>query len=106
MSPTHTPNITKTSNGIAVSTCATISHSYTFESDVLSPESKAIADFYGFQGRCLCLVDANVYKLMDEKMNKYFKVHGIQAVIRSVDVTEERKDLEKLSEVCEMLVEY
>ena len=106
MVATHQSNITETSNGIAVTTCMPIAHGYTFESDVFSTSSTAIADLYRVQGRCLCLVDANVYKLLDTKIEDYFKSHGIRAVVRSLDVTEERKDLEKLSEACEMFVEY
>ncbi|KAF2638394.1 2-epi-5-epi-valiolone synthase [Massarina eburnea CBS 473.64] len=102
----HKSIITETASGITVTTCVPISHGYTFESDVFSVKGHAIADLYRQYGRCLCLVDANVYRLLDGKVDEYFKHHNIRAEVRSVDVTEERKDLEKLSEVCEMFVEY
>ncbi|KAF2466625.1 Dehydroquinate synthase-like protein [Lindgomyces ingoldianus] len=106
MATVHQPTITETADGIAVATCVPIAHGYTFEPEVFSTSSKAIAGMYRAQGRCLCLVDTNVYKLLDTKIEEYFKHHSIRAVVRSVDVTEERKDLEKLSEVCKMFVEY
>lgn len=98
--------ITESENGIAVKTSMPINHGYTFESDVFATSSQPIADMYRTLNRCLCLVDANVYRFLDTKIEDYFRHHKIAAVVRPVEVTEERKDLEKLSEVCEMFVEY
>ena len=90
----------------SVSASISIAHSYHFNTDVFNPESLNLADFYMPWKRCLAIVDHSVYNLYGEQIKTYFRAHGIAATIQPVYITEDRKDVEALLEICGWITDF
>ncbi|MEL7508314.1 MAG: sedoheptulose 7-phosphate cyclase [Cyanobacteria bacterium J06554_1] len=65
----------------------------------LDPEQTVLRDMYVSLGRCVCLVDQNVEAYYGERIDKYFKHHGIhldKLVYRAMEVDKGIRTVEKM----------
>lgn len=106
MEASHSLKIEESLEHIAVSSCMPISYGYTFAEDIFSTKSSAVSQHYNGRDRCLMIIDYNVHRLLGAKTASYFVAHGIRATICPVVVTEDRKDVAKLLEVCQLFVDF
>ena len=90
----------------SVSTSIEIAHSYHFVDNVFDPKSPKLAGLYKPWKRCLAIVDYCVNDLYGEQIKAYFKAHGIPATIQSAYITEDRKSVETLLEVCSWMTDF
>ena len=90
----------------SVSTTIEIAHSYHFVENVFDPKSPKLAELYKPWKRCLAVVDYCVYNLYGEQIKAYFKAHQIPAIIQSAYITEDRKSVETLQEVCKWMTDF
>lgn len=74
--------------------------------DFFKGVSSRLADYYKPWGRCLAIVDHNIYDMHAENIESYFKSHEIATKLVKMEVTEKRKDLDKLSEICECFSDF
>lgn len=90
----------------SVSTTIEIAHSYHFVENVFDPKSPKLAELYKPWKRCLAVVDYCVYDLYGDQIKAYFKAHQIPAIIQSAYITEDRKSVETLLEVCKWMTDF
>lgn len=98
--------VSQTSTGYAVSTNESTAHTYHLMSGIFHPKNLLIAELYACKDKCLVLLDYNVNAMYGEEIRGYFVSHGINAFMRPLQITEDRKDVEMLLEVCEILADY
>ena len=90
----------------SVSSYIEIAHSYHFVNHVFDTEVANIADLYKQYKRCLAIVDHSVYDSYGYDIKKYFKAYEIEATIRSAYITEDKKSLEALQEICGWITDF
>ena len=90
----------------SVSTSLEIAHSYHFVNNIFDPKSPNLAELYKPWKRCLVIVDYCVCNLYGDHIRTYFKAHDIAATIQSAYITEDRKSVETLLEVCNWITDF
>ena len=90
----------------SVSSYIEIAHSYHFVNHVFDTEVANLADPYKPYRLCLAIVDHSIYDLYGYDIKKCFKAHEIEATIRSAYITEVKKSLEALQQVCSWITEF
>ena len=90
----------------SVSSYIEIAHSYHFVNHVFDTEVTNIADLYKPYKRCLAIVDYSVYDLYGYDIKEYSKAYEIEATIRSAYITEDKKSLEALQEICSWITDF
>ena len=90
----------------SVSSYIEIAHSYHFVNHVFDTEVANIGDLYKQYKRCLAIVDHSVYDSYGYDIKKYFKAYEIEATIRSAYITEDKKSLEALQEICGWITDF
>lgn len=94
------------SNTYSVSTSIEIDHTYHIVNNVFDPKCPNLTELYKPWKRCLAIVDHCVYLLYGDQIKTYFKAHNIAATIQAVNVTEDRKSVETLLEICGWITDF
>lgn len=90
----------------SVSTSLEIAQTYHMVNDIFNTRNNNLADLYTAWKRCLIIVDLSVFDLYGSQMRNYFDIYGIAATIHSTRMTEDRKNVETLLEVCSWITEF
>lgn len=95
--------VTETANGFQVEGLERIAYGFTFVDGVFDPVSPQLAETYKMWGRCLVIVDANVWTLYGGQMRAYFHHHGIALEVHRTKIGENAKTMETLLAICEAM---
>lgn len=90
----------------SVTTSIEIDHTYHIVNNVFEPKSSTLAELYKPYKRCLAIVDLWVYHLYGDQMKAYFEDHHIAATIQPANITEDRKSVETLLEICGWITDF
>lgn len=71
-----------------------------------SPANPEIADSYRDLGRCLMVVDENVYRLYRDRIDEYFAHHGIALRVFEVAIKETSKTLQTLERIVDAFADF
>ncbi len=83
-----------------------IDFSLLYVDGAFQPENPEIADSYRQFGRCLMVVDRNVYSLYGDRMQEYFKHHDIDLTVFQVTIKEPDKTLKTFESVIDAFVDF
>lgn len=89
-----------------VSTSIEINHTYHIVNNVFDPKTPNLAGLYKPWKRCLAIVDHSVYLLYGDQIKTYFEIHKIAATVQSINITEDRKDVETLLHICGWITDF
>lgn len=89
-----------------VSTSLEITQTYHMIDDVFHTRNKQLADLYIPWKRSLIIVDFAVYELYGAHIKNYFETYDITITIYPTHITEDRKNIETLLEVCGWITEF
>lgn len=103
---TSASTISRTSTGFTVSHHESTVHTYHISPGLFHPTNAHIAQLYASTRKCLVFLDHNVSDIQGEGIRGYFANHGINATIRVLQITEDRKDIQMLLDICHMLADY
>jgi 3-dehydroquinate synthetase len=95
-----------TENAFHVQAVEKIDYSLLYVDGAFSVENSEIADCYRRFGRCLMVVDKNVYGLYGEQMETYFTYYGIDLTVFPVAIKETDKTLRTLEEIVDELADF
>ena len=95
--------VTETANGFQVEGVERISYGFAFLDGIFDPVNPQLAKTYKMWGRCLAIVDANVYALYGGQMRAYFCHHGIALEVYRTKIGEKAKTMEALLAICEAM---
>lgn len=90
----------------SVTTSIEIDHTYHIVNNVFDPKSPNLAELYKPWKRCLAIVDHYVYLLYGDQIKTYFEAHKIAATIQPVNITEDRKSVETLLDICSWITDF
>ncbi len=83
-----------------------IDFSLLYVDGAFQPENPEIADSYRAFGRCLMVVDRNVYGLYGDRMQAYFKHHDLDLTVFQVTIKEPDKTLKTFESVIDAFVDF
>jgi 3-dehydroquinate synthetase len=83
-----------------------IDYSLLYVDGAFGVDNPEIADCYRRFGRCLMVVDQNVYDLYGEQMETYFSHHGIDLKVFPVTIKETDKTLRTLERIVDELAAF
>jgi demethyl-4-deoxygadusol synthase len=83
-----------------------IDFSLLYVDGAFQPENPEIADSYRAFGRCLMVVDRNVYGLYGDRMQAYFKHHDLDLTVFQVSIKEPDKTLKTFESVIDAFVDF
>ena len=90
----------------SVSTSLEINHTYHIVNNVFDPKSPNLAELYKPWKRCLAIVDHCVHLLYGDHIKTYFEAYRIAATVQPVNITEDRKSVETLLEICSRITDF
>jgi len=100
------PALTATDTAFHIEAYEKIDYSLRYVDGVFAPGNSELADCYRRYGRCLMVVDENVYALYGEQMNGYFDQHGIELTVFPVGITETAKTLRTAERIVDAFGEF
>ncbi|MDM9379850.1 sedoheptulose 7-phosphate cyclase [Chlorogloeopsis sp. ULAP01] len=83
-----------------------IEYSLVYVDGVFNLQNPELAECYKSFGRCLAVVDANVYKFYSSKMQEYFQYHGIDLTVFPITITEPNKTIQSFEKIIDAFAEF
>jgi demethyl-4-deoxygadusol synthase len=83
-----------------------IDFSLNYVDGVFHIKNSELANHYQQFGRCLMVIDTNVYHLYEQQIHAYFEHYGIDLTVFSLIITEPDKSLETLETIIDAFVDF
>ncbi len=98
--------VSETPTGFHVVGYEKIEYDFTFLDGVFDPEHAELASCYKRWGRCLAVMDLNIYNLYGEQIQGYFDHHGLELQIHKTMIGEKAKSMETLLSIVDSMNEF
>lgn len=95
-----------TTKGFSVCGYEKIEYDFEFLDGVFNVANVQLAQCYKPWGRCLAVMDLNIFNLYGEEMQKYFDHHGITLKIHKTMIGEKAKSMETLLSIVDSMTEF
>lgn len=99
-------SVSETKNGFHVEGYEKIEYDFTFLDGVFDPANRQLADLYQRWGRCLAVMDKNIYDLYGEQMKRYFDHYNLKMTIHQTMIGEKAKSLETFTSIVDSLTDF
>ncbi|RUR75920.1 sedoheptulose 7-phosphate cyclase [Chlorogloeopsis fritschii PCC 9212] len=83
-----------------------IEYSLVYVDGVFNLQNSELAECYKNFGRCLAVVDANVYNFYSSKMQEYFEYYGIELTVFPITITEPNKTIHSFEKIIDAFAEF
>ena len=83
-----------------------IEYDLLYVTGVFDTKNSELADSYHKFGRCLMVVDANVYRLYREQIDRYFEHYDIDLTVFPITITEPNKSLRTFEKIIDAFVDF
>ncbi|RDA90823.1 hypothetical protein CP533_0510 [Ophiocordyceps camponoti-saundersi (nom. inval.)] len=98
--------VEQTSKGFSVSGYEKIEYDFEFLDGVFDTGNTQLADCYRPWGRCLAVMDLNIYTLYGHQMRRYFEAHAIALSVHKTAIGEKAKSVETLLSIVDSMDEF
>ncbi|KAI8657197.1 DHQ-synthase domain-containing protein [Fusarium keratoplasticum] len=95
-----------TTKGFSVCGYEKIEYDFEFLDGVFNVANVQLAQCYKPWGRCLAVMDLNIFNLYGDEMQKYFDHHGITLKIHKTMIGEKAKSMETLLSIVDSMTEF
>ncbi len=83
-----------------------IEYSLIYVDGVFNIENTELAECYKNFGRCLAVVDANVNKFYNSKMQEYFQYYNIDLTVFPITITEPNKTIQTFEKIVDAFADF
>ncbi|NJM19165.1 MAG: sedoheptulose 7-phosphate cyclase [Richelia sp. RM2_1_2] len=83
-----------------------IEYSLVYVDGVFDTKNPELAECYQTFGRCLAVVDSNVYKHYGNKMKQYFEYYDIDVTVFPVTITEPNKTIQTFEKIVDAFADF
>ena len=98
--------VAKTSSGFHVEGCEKIEYGFTFIDSISDTNKKDLADCYERWGRCLAVMDMNIFNLYGEQMQAYFDHYHIDLDVHKTMIGEKAKSIDTLLSIVDSMNKF
>ncbi|KAL4798661.1 hypothetical protein BDV19DRAFT_356692 [Aspergillus venezuelensis] len=98
--------VSETSNGFHVTGYEKIEYSFSFLDGVFDPQNYDLASLYERWGRCLAIMDKNIFDLYGDQMQRYFDYHGLELQVHQTMIGEKAKSLETFTNIVDSMTDF
>lgn len=98
--------VAETTNGFHVEGYEKIEYDFTFLDGVFELPNLELANLYEKWGRCLAIMDRNIYELYGNKMKKYFERHDLELKIHQTMIGEKAKSLDTFTNIVDSMTDF
>lgn len=99
-------SVVETKSGFHVEGYEKIEYDFTFLDGVFETQNNQLAHLYERWGRCLAIMDKNIYDIYGQKMQDYFKHHNIELKIHQTMIGEKAKSLETFTQIVDSMTDF
>ena len=99
-------SVAETTNGFHVEGYEKIEYDFQFIDNIFNPEKSDLADCYQKWGRCLAVMDLNIFNLYGEQMQKYFEHYNIELQVHKTMIGEKAKSMETLLSIVDSMTSF
>jgi 3-dehydroquinate synthase len=99
-------SVVETKNGFHVEGYEKIEYDFTFLDGIFNPQNSQLANCYERWGRCLAVMDLNIYNLYGEEMQKYFDHHKLELKIHKTMIGEKAKSMDTLLSIVDSMTDF
>jgi 3-dehydroquinate synthase len=86
--------VEETPNGFHVAGYEKIEYDFTFIDNIFDPRHDNLAACYRKWGRCLAVMDTNIFNVYGESIQKYFEHHNIPLSVHKTLIGEKAKSID------------
>ena len=83
-----------------------IEYDLLYVTGVFDTKNSELADSYRKFGRCLMVVDANVYRLYQQQIDRYFEYYDIDLTVFPITITEPNKSISTFEKIIDAFVDF
>lgn len=98
--------VAETTNGFHVEGYEKIEYDFTFLDGVFELQNHQLAKLYERWGRCLAIMDKNIFDLYGQQMQDYFKHHNLELKIHQTMIGEKAKSLETFTQIVDSMTDF
>ncbi|CAG7926998.1 unnamed protein product [Penicillium olsonii] len=98
--------VAETANGFHVEGYEKIEYDFTFLDGVFELPNLQLAKLYEKWGRCLAIMDRNIFELYGQSMQKYFDHHGLELKIHQTMIGEKAKSLDTFTNIVDSMTDF
>ncbi len=104
----HAPlaSLTSSDTGFHVRAYEKIEYTLDYVADVFDPRSSELADTFVPHGRCLMVIDENVFALHGDRARAYFAHHGVDLSVVEVRIAETAKTLRTVEQIVDAFADF
>ena len=98
--------VEETKNGFHVEGYEKIEYDFTFLDGVFNTANPQLAQCYERWGRCLAVMDLNIFNIYGEEMQRYFDHHQLPLTIHKTMIGEKAKSMETLLSIVDSMTDF
>lgn len=99
-------SVAETCNGFHVEGYEKIEYDFAFIDGVFDTQKSDLADCYQKWGRCLAVMDLNIFNLYGNQMQKYFDHYDVDLKIHKTMIGEKAKSMETLLSIVDSMTSF
>jgi 3-dehydroquinate synthase len=99
-------SVAETPNGFHVEGYEKIEYDFAFIDNIFDVNNKDLADCYERWGRCLAVMDMNIFNLYGEQMQAYFDHYHIDLDVHKTMIGEKAKSIETLLSIVDSMNKF
>jgi 3-dehydroquinate synthase len=98
--------VAETANGFHVEGYEKIEYDFTFIDSVFDPSKPDLANCYKAWGRCLAVMDTNIFNVYGEAMKKYFDSYNIPLDVHKTMIGEKAKSIDTFLSIVDSMTKF
>lgn len=98
--------VDETPNGFHVEGYEKIEYDFTFIDGVFDTSKPDLADCYKQRGRCLAVMDANIFNTYGERVQKYFDHYKIDLAVHKTMIGEKAKTIDTFLSIVDSMTKF
>lgn len=99
-------SVAERQNGFHVEGYEKIDYDFTFIDNVFDTGKDDLAECYKTWGRCLAVMDANIFNVYGEQMQKYFDHYDIELKVHKTMIGEKAKSIETFLQIVDSMNKF
>lgn len=98
--------VAETAQGFHVEGYEKIEYDFTFIDSVFDPSKPDLANCYKRWGRCLAVMDMNIFNVYGEQLQRYFDAHDIKLDVHKTMIGEKAKSIETFLSIVDSMTKF